>query len=128
MASAQVSELINSSKLTDDDRLRLVMLFALKYERDGRPQVRLTTSSVLPGNPSRAEWLHHRLAYWRLCTQVPCSLSVIEMRLAESSALPLASADQQPDPAVRGLRHATAADGRRAVAAAACWRRQVSAL
>ncbi len=36
---AQVSELINSSKLTDDDRLRLVMLFALKYERDGRPQV-----------------------------------------------------------------------------------------
>ena len=35
----QVSELINSAKLTDDDRLRLVMLFALKYERDGRPQV-----------------------------------------------------------------------------------------
>lgn len=40
VVAAQVSELINSSKLTDDDRLRLVMLFALKYERDGRPQVR----------------------------------------------------------------------------------------
>ena len=35
----QLSELINSAKLTDDDRLRLVMLFAVKYERDGRPQV-----------------------------------------------------------------------------------------
>lgn len=35
----QVSELINSSKLTDGDRLRLVTLFALRYEQDGRPQI-----------------------------------------------------------------------------------------
>lgn len=38
-ARPQVSELINSIKLTDSDRLRLVMLFALRYERDGRPQI-----------------------------------------------------------------------------------------
>ena len=34
-----MSELINSVKLTDSDRLRLLMLFALRYERDGRPQI-----------------------------------------------------------------------------------------
>ena len=34
-----MSELINSAALTDDDRLRLVLLFGLRYERDGRPQI-----------------------------------------------------------------------------------------
>ncbi|EIE27427.1 SM/Sec1-family protein [Coccomyxa subellipsoidea C-169] len=34
-----VRDLINSPHITDDDRMRLVMLFALRYERDGQTQL-----------------------------------------------------------------------------------------
>mmetsp|Transcript_18589 Transcript_18589/g.56139 ORF Transcript_18589/g.56139 Transcript_18589/m.56139 type:complete len:583 (+) Transcript_18589:324-2072(+) len=38
-AFEDVSRLLANSSLTDDDRVRLVMLFALRYERDGREEI-----------------------------------------------------------------------------------------
>ena len=34
-----VRELLSDPQLTDNDRMRLLLLYALRYERDGRSQV-----------------------------------------------------------------------------------------
>ena len=87
----QVSDLINSSKLTDDDRLRLVMLFALKYERDGRPQVELNASR--PYMDMDAEPVLTCLASMptRSCLARICGTCCLVSRMRQSRALAAAS-------------------------------------